>query len=155
MISPHPPSRGARHPPPPQGAVGIHTTGATNYYDSFHSWAVGIRPPRHFVPPLRRGELYSATGWSKFPSIGGVSHTPGPTKMQFSWVVGAGWLESTRLSSYSPLSSRAERGDPVNKKALRAFARRHIALDCHSRTPTFSTLIVLLRNDSGGVTGYS
>ena len=25
-----------------------------------------------------------------------------------------------------PLSSRAERGDPVNKKALRAFARRHI-----------------------------
>ena len=28
-------------------------------------------------------------------------------------------------------------------------ARRHIALDCHSRTPTFSTLIVLLRNDRG------
>ena len=27
------------------------------------------------------------------------------------------------------------------------FARRHIALDCHSRTPTFSTLIVLLCND--------
>ena len=46
-----------------------------------------------------------------------------------------------------PLSSRAKRGDPVNKKALRAFARRHIALDCHSRTTTFSTLIVLLRND--------
>ena len=45
-----------------------------------------------------------------------------------------------------------DRGDPVNKKALRAFARRHIALDCHSRTTTFSTLIVLLRNDSGGVT---
>ena len=40
----------------------------------------------------------------------------------------------------------------MNKKALRAFARRHIALDCHSRTTTFSTLFVLLRNDSGGVT---
>ena len=31
------------------------------------------------------------------------------------------------LGNYSPLSSRAERGDPVNKKkALRANARRHI-----------------------------
>ena len=29
------------------------------------------------------------------------------------------------------------------------FARRHIALDCHSHTPTFSTLTVLLRNDRG------
>ena len=55
------------------------------------------------------------------------------------------------LGYYSSLSSRAERGDPVNKKALRANARRHIALDCRSRTTTFSTLIVLLRNDSGGV----
>ena len=36
-----------------------------------------------------------------------------------------------------------------NKKVLRANARRHIALDCHSRTPTFPTLIVLLRNDRG------
>ena len=34
--------------------------------------------------------------------------------------------ESVGLSTYSPLSSRAERGDPVNKKALRADARRHI-----------------------------
>ncbi len=55
--------------------------------------------------------------------------------------------ESVGLGYYSPLSSRAKRGDPVNKKALRANARRHIALDCHSRTPTFSTLIALLRND--------
>ena len=62
-----------------------------------------------------------------------------------------GWLESSRKRTYSPLSSRAKRGDPVNKKALRANARRHIALDCHSRTPTFSTLIVLLRNDRGRV----
>ena len=30
------------------------------------------------------------------------------------------------LGTLSPLSSRAERGDPVNKKALRADARRHI-----------------------------
>ena len=60
-----------------------------------------------------------------------------------------GWLETAGLGIYSPLSSRAERGDPVNKKALRAFARRHTALDCHSRTTTFSTLFVLLRNDKG------
>ena len=59
-----------------------------------------------------------------------------------------GWPESLRNHTYSPLSSRAKRGDPVNKKVLRANARRHIALDCHSRTTTFSTLIVLLRNDS-------
>ena len=72
---------------------------------------------------------------NQFPSAGG-------------WHVVPGWLEITRNRTYSPLSSRAKRGDPVNKKALRAFARRHIALDCHSRTPTFSTLIVLLRNDS-------
>ena len=30
------------------------------------------------------------------------------------------------LGYYSPLLSRAKRGDPVNKKALRANARRHI-----------------------------
>ena len=30
-----------------------------------------------------------------------------------------------------------------NDKEVRANARRHIAPDCHSRTPTFSTLIVL------------
>ena len=58
-----------------------------------------------------------------------------------------GGVEHSRNRTYSPLSSRAKRGDPVNKKVLRANARRHIALDCHSRTPTFSTLIVLLRND--------
>ena len=46
-------------------------------------------------------------------------------------------------------------GDPGrgNDKEVRANARRHIAPDCHSRTPTFSTLIVLLRNDKG-VTGH-
>ena len=60
-----------------------------------------------------------------------------------------GWSERSRTHTYAPLSSRAKRDDPVNKKALRAFARRHIALDCHSRTTTFSTLIVLLRNDRG------
>ena len=80
--------------------------------------------------------------------------TPGPAR-RVAWVVRAGWLESPRNRTLSPLSSRAKRGDPVNKKALRANARRHIALDCHSRTPTFSTLIILLRNDSGGVASYS
>ena len=45
------------------GAVGIHTTGATNYYDSFHSWAVGIKPPRPNHPRKLhfRGARYRAT----------------------------------------------------------------------------------------------
>ena len=60
-----------------------------------------------------------------------------------------GWGREFKKNTYSPLSSRAKRGDPVNKKVLRANARRHIALDCHSRTTTFSTLVVLLRNDRG------
>ena len=61
-----------------------------------------------------------------------------------------GGAENSRKNTYSPLSSRAKRGDPVNKKKhCGRTARRHIALDCHSRTPTFSTLIVLLRNDRG------
>ena len=34
---------------------------------------------------------------------------------------GVGRVEGSHLSAYSPLSSRAKRGDPVNKKALRAF----------------------------------
>ena len=32
-----------------------------------------------------------------------------------------GGVEIARNRTYSPLSSRAKRGDPVNKKALRAF----------------------------------
>ena len=74
---------------------------------------------------------------------------PGPAR-RVAWVVRAGWLESAYLFTYSPLSSRAKRGDPVNKKKhCGRIARRHIALDCHSRTTTFSTLNVLLRNDRG------
>ncbi len=34
---------------------------------------------------------------------------------------GVGRVEGSHLSAYSPLSSRAKRGDPVNKKALRAY----------------------------------
>ena len=83
------------------------------------------------------GNLFRNGTKAKFPSTegcpqGGVVRKP----------------EKTR--TYSPLSSRAKRGDPVNKKKhCGRTARRHIALDCHSRTPTFSTLIVLLRNDRG------
>ena len=32
-----------------------------------------------------------------------------------------GGAENSRKNTYSPLSSRAKRGDPVNKKALRAY----------------------------------
>ena len=37
------------------GAVGIHTTGATNYYDSFRSWAGALDHPGTLMratPPL-------------------------------------------------------------------------------------------------------
>ena len=96
--------------------------------------------------PPQRGTL--AHNWTcQVPLHWRGAPTPGPAR-RVAWVVRAGWLESPRNRTYSPLSSRAKRGDPVNKKALRAFARRHIALDCHNRTPTFLTLIVVLRNDS-------
>ena len=36
-------------------------------------WAVGIRPPRRFAAPLRRGELTPRRERTKFPSIGGVA----------------------------------------------------------------------------------
>ena len=39
--------------------------------------------------------------------------------------VGGNDKSGVGLGTYSPLSSRAKRGDPVNKKALRANARRH------------------------------
>ena len=48
------------------------------------------------------------------------------------WHVVPGWSESPRKRTYSPLSSRAKRGDPVNKKALRAY-----------RPQTLSTLYTL------------
>ena len=66
-----------------------------------------------------------------------------------------GWLESPRKCPYSPLSSRAKRGDPVNKKALRANARRHLTFifqkcifcdiiqDMKSRIFIFSSLLCL------------
>ena len=63
--------------------------------------------------PLRRGELVMLSLQAKFPSIGGVAACRRGGKRVQDWAL------------TPPLSSRAERGDPVNKKALRAFARRH------------------------------
>ena len=102
----HPPT--VLRPPPPAripptqtvfargpGAVGIHTTDATNYLilSILGRWVLNHPSPRlrvmnhpgptthencifagpGIVPPLRRGELYSATVRAKFPSIGGVA----------------------------------------------------------------------------------
>ena len=69
------------------GAVGIHTTDAMNYCDSFYSLAVGIKPPRHAYHPRKlhfRGARYRATPpldeelvtfplRAEFPSVGGVA----------------------------------------------------------------------------------
>ena len=81
VLAPPPVARGATPPariPPTQTmfargpeAVGIRATDATNYYDFFHYWAVGIGPPRRYAAPLRRGELVTFPSRSKFPSIGG------------------------------------------------------------------------------------
>ena len=61
------------------GAVGIHTTDAMNYYNSFHSWAVELNhpgPTTHencifagpgIVPPLHRGELRPRRYWGSTP----------------------------------------------------------------------------------------
>ena len=76
---PHPPSHYVRHPPPPQGAVGIHTTGAMNYGDSCQFCAVGIRPPRPGTvgirPPRRLRRHPSAEG-NLLRSRCGVSSPP-------------------------------------------------------------------------------
>ena len=45
VTSPTPRRTTCDTPAPTTGAVGIHTSDATNYCDSFHSWAVGIKPP--------------------------------------------------------------------------------------------------------------
>ena len=51
------------------------------------------------------------------------------------------------IPAYAGMTKCLLCGGRGNDKGVRANARRHIVLDCHSRTPTFSTLIVLLRND--------
>ena len=70
--------------------------------------------------PLRRGELGFRPVAESVPLHWRGAPTPGPAR-RVAWVVRAGWLESSRICTYSPLSSRAKRGDPVNKKALRAY----------------------------------
>ena len=75
--------------------------------------------PRHFVPPLRRGELGLRPVAEPVPLHWRGAPTPGPAR-RVAWVARPGWLESSRTRTYSPLSSRAKRGDPVNKKVLRA-----------------------------------
>ena len=117
--------------------------------------------------PSDGGELGTFHRRTKFPSAEGWREAPGwftrclLLVTRYSYVCRSGALRPVRILvfvqtalslvfTYSD-SSRAKRGDPVNKKALRANARRHIALDCRSRTTTFSTLIVLLRNDRGRV----
>ena len=116
------------------------------------------------MPTASGGGMLCTTGWGTMttmttpalratPPQRGTLARDSTYQVPLHWRGGRspGWSESSRNRTYSPLSSRAKRGNPVNKKALRANARRHIALDCHSRTPTFSTLIVLLRNDRGRV----
>ena len=65
---PHPPSRGARHPPPDSthansvcagpGGGGHSYDRCDELFDSFHSCAVGIRPPRPAGTPPQRGTLF-------------------------------------------------------------------------------------------------
>ena len=93
------------------------------------------------TPPLDE-ELYSATVLGAAPSVvkgdlGRGGKVPSSPPLE-GWAK-PGVVRDCGIIHLVPLSSRAKRGDPVNKKALRANARRHIALDCHSRTTTFST----------------
>ena len=123
---PHPPSRGARHPPPgfhPRklclrgarcGAVGIHTTDATNYYDSFQSCAVGIRPPfaeasgdkppRPAGTPPQRGTLFCDRNAPSSPPLEGWA-TPGPARC-VAWVVKPGVVREYGISHLIPCHSR-------------------------------------------------
>ena len=53
------------------GAVGIRTTDATNYCDSFHSWAGGALDHPGLRPPLRRGELFPRRDEPSSPPLEG------------------------------------------------------------------------------------
>ena len=55
----------------------------------------GIRVSSH----IRRKGGQVATGTHQVPLHWRGAAIPGPTKMQFSWVVGAWWLESTELAT--------------------------------------------------------
>ena len=146
-------------------------------------------PPRHFVPPLRRGELWSATVRTQFPSVGGarggvvysllvirdslfvcvslgrVAPCAYPRIcsncavacfhiLGFPRLVPVGILVvvQTALSlvfTYSD-SSRAKRGDPVNKKALRAYRPQTYCPGLPQSYANVSNVSVALRNDRGG-----
>ena len=58
-----------------------------------------------------------------------------------------GWLEISRKGTYSPLSSRAKRGDPVNKKALRAYRPQTYCPGLPQSYANVSNVGVALRND--------
>ena len=105
VLAPPPVARGATPPariPPTQtmfargpGAVGIRATDATNYYDFFYSWAVGIKPPRHAgaCHPSAEGNLLRSRRGLSSPPLEGWHEVPG-------------WLETAGLGTYSHLSSR-------------------------------------------------
>ena len=71
-------------------------------------------PALRATPP-QRGTL-ARDGTYQVPLHWRGGRTPGPAR-RVAWVASPGWLESSRKRTYSPLSSRAKRGDPVNKKS--------------------------------------
>ena len=103
--------------------MGVRATDATKYCSPFHSWAVGIRPPRHagachpsaegnldrnrmrvssHILPLDE-ELCSATVLGAAPSVvkgdlGRGGKVPSSPPLE-GCPNGAGWLESTGLST--------------------------------------------------------
>ena len=97
---------------------------------ALHNGGYNDHPAGIAGTPPQRGTL-ARDGTYQVPLHWRGGRTPGPAR-RVAWVASPGWLESSRKRTYSPFSSRAKRGDPVNKKVLRAY-----------RPQTLSTLYTL------------
>ena len=88
----------------------------------------GVQYPPVLRTPLQWRGTWYVPSRNKFPSAEGWREAPG-------------WSEISRIRTYSPLSSRAKHGDPVNKKYCGRYARRHYL---HSKLYTLHSIIVTL-----------
>ncbi len=92
---PHPPSRGARHPPPPESTHANFVCAGPGVV----RWAF-IRPMRRvimFLSTLVRWALVCSRLRNKVPLCGWVPRYRAPRKCNFSWVVVPGWFIARSL----------------------------------------------------------
>ena len=130
------------------------------YHPGLTTHATGRAGPG-IRPPLRRGELATYRCGAKFPSTEGCrrSRRGGLLVTRYSYVCRSGALRPVRILvfvqtalslvfTYSD-ASRAKRGDPVNKKALRAYRPQTYCPGLPQSYANVSNVSVALRNDRG------